>query len=150
MSARGAGIVIVGGGLAGQRCAETLRSAGYEDPIRIVCAEAELPYDRPPLSKALLAGEIDAARSAFAQPRWYADNAVELILGRRATGLRAGERRVELDDGSSLGYEQLLIATGAAPRSLPQLEGFANASPLRTLDDARRLRAELSHPGSVW
>ena len=147
MSARGAGIVIVGGG---PRRPALRGDAALTRATRVRSGSSarrpRLPYDRPPLSKGLLAGEIDAAELRFRPPAWYDDSAVELILGRRATGLRAGERRVELDDGSSLEYEQLLIATGAAPRSLPQLDGFANAFPLRTLEDARRLRVEL-RPG---
>ncbi len=141
------GVLIIGGGLAAQRCAETLRKRGYEEPIRIVCAEDELPYDRPPLSKGVLAGEIEPEAVRFREPSWYADNAVELILGQRATGLDAAQRSVELADGRRLDYEDLVIATGAAPRSLPQLQGFENAISLRGLDDTRRLRAELV-PGS--
>jgi len=141
------GVVIVGGGLAAQRCAETLRRRGYEAPVRIVCAEAEAPYDRPPLSKDVAAGAADSAAVRFQDAGWYADNGVELLLDRTATGLDATARRLELGDGGSLGYDELVIATGAAPRALPVLAGYENAFPLRTLGDARRLRAELC-PGS--
>ena len=138
------GVVIVGGGLAAQRCAETLRARGFDGPVRIVCAENEAPYDRPPLSKAVLAGTADDDSVAFRDAAWYEDNAVELILGRRATALHAQEQRVELDDGQSLSYDALVIATGAAPRTLPFLEHFENAISLRTLEDSRRLRRELA------
>ncbi len=137
------GVVIAGGGLAAQRCAETLRSRGYEAPIRIVCGEAEAPYDRPPLSKSVLRGELEADALRFRDPGWYAENAVELLLGRRAVGLRAPERQLDLDRGEHLAYEDLVIATGAAPRRLPALDRFANALTLRTLADVAELRAEL-------
>ncbi len=138
----GDGVVIVGGGLAGQRCAETLRRRGYDGTVTMVCDEPELPYDRPPLSKAGFDGDVHFRPS----PAWYADNEVELRLGERATLLDASKRRLALDTGGTLRYDQLLIATGAAPRALPALEGFTNAHPLRTLDDARRLRSVLA-PG---
>lgn len=141
------GIVIVGGGLAGQRCAETLRREGYDGPVRVVCSEPRRPYDRPPLSKGLLAGRHEVGSLAFRAPDWYARNSVELLLGVAATGLRAAERKVELSDGSSLAYEQLLIATGGRPRPLPTLTGYDNVSVLRTLDDALVLRDVLGRRG---
>ncbi|MCB0877137.1 MAG: FAD-dependent oxidoreductase [Solirubrobacterales bacterium] len=139
-----AGVVIAGGGLAAQRCAETLRKRGFEAPVRIVCAEDEAPYDRPPLSKDVAAGTADGEAVRFRDADWYADNAVELILGRRAAGLDPDARELFLDDDTRLGWDELLIATGAAPRELPMLSGFANAFPLRTLADAGRLRAALA------
>jgi NADPH-dependent 2,4-dienoyl-CoA reductase/sulfur reductase-like enzyme len=143
------GVLIVGGGLAAQRCAETLRARGFDEPVRIVCGEDEAPYDRPPLSKAVLAGTAADDSVAFRDRGWYSDNAVELILGRRATALDAPERRVELDDGESLAYDALVIATGAAPRTLPMFERFDNAISLRTLEDSRRLRRELASGGRI-
>jgi 3-phenylpropionate/trans-cinnamate dioxygenase ferredoxin reductase subunit len=141
------GVLIAGGGLAAQRCAETLRKRGFDAPVTIVCAEREAPYDRPPLSKDVAAGAADGEAVRFRDPGWYADNEVELLLGRRAGGLDPEARRLELEDGGSLRYDDLVIATGAAPRVLPILAGYENAFPLRTLADARRLRSEL-RPGS--
>jgi NADPH-dependent 2,4-dienoyl-CoA reductase/sulfur reductase-like enzyme len=141
------GVLIIGGGLASQRCAETLRARGYEGRVRVVCGEGEAPYDRPPLSKGVLAGELHGDDVAFRPASWYEDNRVELILGRRAQRLRPERKLIELDDGAELAYEKLLIATGSAPRTLPALEGYSNVHYLRTLADARRLRAEL-HPGA--
>ena len=139
----GAGILIAGGGLAGQRCAETLRIRGYDGPIRIACGEPEAPYDRPPLSKGLLAGELEDGEVRFRTADWYAENEVELLLGAGAAALNPHERQVWLADGRSLAYERLLIATGSAARRLAHLDGFANAHYLRTIADARRLRAAL-------
>jgi NADPH-dependent 2,4-dienoyl-CoA reductase/sulfur reductase-like enzyme len=137
------GIVIVGGGLAAQRCAESLRRRGYEGRVRMVCAEPAPPYDRPPLSKELLAGEVEEESVAYRSAGWYEEKRVELALGTRAIGLDSGARRVVLDSGGELPYGQLLIATGGGARRLPFLEGYENVHYLRTLADARRLRAEL-------
>ena len=139
-----AGILVVGGGLASQRCVETLRSRGYDGRIRVVCGEPELPYDRPPLSKGMLAGELRDRDVAFRDPDWYEDNRVELILDRRATKLDARKHTVELCDGTTLRYDKVLIATGSEARRLPSLAGYANVHYLRTIDDSRRLRDEVS------
>jgi 3-phenylpropionate/trans-cinnamate dioxygenase ferredoxin reductase component len=140
-------VLIVGGGLAGQRCAETLRRRGYEGPVRMLCAESEPPYDRPPLSKGVLAGSLEEATTAFRDAGWYAENEVELLLGSRAAGLEPGARLVFLDGGEPVPYGKLLIASGGEPRRLPFLEGFENVHYLRTLADCRRLRVELT-PGT--
>jgi NADPH-dependent 2,4-dienoyl-CoA reductase/sulfur reductase-like enzyme len=137
------GVVIAGGGLAAQRCCETLRARGYGGPVRVVCAEPEPPYDRPPLSKQLLAGTM-AESDVVLRPRaWYEDHGVELLLGARARALRPGARALALSDGRELRYDRLLLATGGRARTLPALEGFANVHVLRSLADARRLRARL-------
>ena len=141
------GVLIVGGGLAAQRCAETLRRRGHEGPVRMVCAEPEPPYDRPPLSKELLAGTVEEKSIAYRPAWWYEEQRVELLLGARAEALDPSARTVRLDSGAELGYEQLLIATGSGARRLPFLEGYENVHALRTLADARRLRAELA-PGA--
>ncbi len=87
----GEGILIVGGGLASQRCIETLRARGYEGRIAMVCGESELPYDRPPLSKGLLAGEVEEVW--FRPAGWYADQRVELTFtARRGTRPEAAPR----------------------------------------------------------
>ena len=143
------GIVIVGGGLAGQRCAETLRRGGYEGRIRMLCGEPHAPYDRPPLSKAVLAGAEAEDGLGLRPAAWYASSGVELLLGARAEALDCTRRIVTLDDGQALGYEQLLIATGSRPRRLALLDGFRNVHTLRTLDDARALRAALAEGGRL-
>lgn len=138
------GVLIVGGGLAGQRCAETLRRCGYEGPVRILCAESEPPYDRPPLSKAVLAGAAAEDSVAFRPASWYEKNAVELVLGTRAEGLEPGAGLVVLGGGEPVPYGRLLVASGGEARRLPFLEDFENVHYLRTLADARRLRLELA------
>jgi len=143
------GIVIAGGGLAAQRCAETLRRGGYEGPIRMVCAEPRAPYDRPPLSKAVLATAGAEDELGFWPAAWYEEHGVELLVGVPAAGLDCARREVRLADGRALAYEQLLIATGSRPRRLPLLDRFANVHTLRTLDDALALRGVLADGGRL-
>jgi NADPH-dependent 2,4-dienoyl-CoA reductase/sulfur reductase-like enzyme len=139
-----AGVAIVGGGLASQRCAETLRREGYEGPVRIVCGEARRPYDRPPLSKELLAGARAEDSLAYRPEKWYEEQSIDLVLGLSATCLSPAERRVELSDGTGLRYHHLVVATGSRPRMLPLLTGYGNVSVLRSLDDAAALRDVLA------
>jgi 3-phenylpropionate/trans-cinnamate dioxygenase ferredoxin reductase subunit len=98
------GVVIVGGGLAGQRCAETLRRSGYEGSILMVCAEPHLPYDRPPLSKDLLLHAAVEEGLSFRPPRWYEEKSVRLRLGVAACRLDEDAQTVGLSDGSSISY----------------------------------------------
>ncbi|MGZ4188076.1 MAG: NAD(P)/FAD-dependent oxidoreductase [Solirubrobacteraceae bacterium] len=137
------GIVIAGGGLAGQRCAESLRRGGYERAIRMVCSEPRRPYDRPPLSKELLCDRAYDERLPYRPERWYEDQSVDLLLGVAAAALDPGAHRLTLSNGAELRYERLLICTGSRPRTLPLLAGYPNVSVLRTVDDARELREVL-------
>jgi len=139
------GTVIAGGGLAAVRCVETLRRRGYEGPITMVCAEDELPYDRPPLSKELLAGAMSGEAPLLHPAEWYRTQDVEVIRGRAAACVAPKVGRLGLDDGSVLPYANLLVATGSRARTLPQLDRYENVHYLRTLADARRLSAGLVH-----
>ena len=141
-----AGVVIAGGGLAAQRCAETLRRSGYEAAVRIVSGEAIAPYDRPPLSKAFLSGDAEAPEIALRPSGWHAEHDVELLLGEAAAGLDPDARRLLLESGSTLPYEHLVIATGSRPRMPAAAVPYDNVHSLRTLGDAARLRDEL-RPG---
>jgi NADPH-dependent 2,4-dienoyl-CoA reductase/sulfur reductase-like enzyme len=129
-------VVVVGGGLAGARTVQELRAQGHTGRVTVVGAEAHLPYDRPPLSKELLLGRID---DTTLDVDW---TGVELLLGVEATGLRPG---VLETDAGEVHHDGLVLATGAQPRRLPGAEG-GHVHVLRTLDDARRLRAAL-RPG---
>jgi NADPH-dependent 2,4-dienoyl-CoA reductase/sulfur reductase-like enzyme len=141
---RRAGVVIAGGGLAAQRASETLRRSGYEGKIRVIAGEPHEPYDRPPLSKEFLAGELDERALAFRPQSWYAEHDIGLLLGERAAGLDVPGRAIQLVGGRRLRFEQLLIATGSTPRRLPGTEGFENAYELRTREDAHALRNRLA------
>jgi NADPH-dependent 2,4-dienoyl-CoA reductase/sulfur reductase-like enzyme len=129
-------VLIVGGGLAAQRAAETLRARDHHGPIRVVCGEPVAPYDRPPLSKELHA-------EPFRPREWYSEHDVELLLGRRAAALDIAARRVVLENGASLSYDDLIVATGARPRRLPMFVGRPNVHELRTVADTDGLRAAL-------
>jgi NADPH-dependent 2,4-dienoyl-CoA reductase/sulfur reductase-like enzyme len=144
--AGGGGIVIAGAGLAAQRAAETLRRGAYDGRLRMICAERHRPYDRPPLSKEVLAG---VEHGSFRPTAWYEEHGVELELGVAAAGLDCRQRAVTVADGRELRYDRLLIATGSRPRRLALLDGFANVHTLRTLDDARALRAALADGGRL-
>jgi 3-phenylpropionate/trans-cinnamate dioxygenase ferredoxin reductase component len=135
-------IVIVGASLAGLRAAETLRREGYEGRLALVGDERHLPYDRPPLSKELLAGEWEPEQIVLRkQP--YDDLDLDMGLGRRATGLDAGDRVLELDGDQRLRFDGLVIATGSRPRTLPGTPPLDGIFVLRTLDDCLAIRARL-------
>lgn len=140
-------IVIVGGSLAGLRAAEALRSGGFGGRVTIVGAETHLPYDRPPLSKRLLSGEWEPDRIVLRKAGDMTSIDVDWQLGGSAVGLDLARRVVRLTDGSEVGFDGLIIATGAAARRLSGQEEHRAAHVLRTLDDALALRAELRSGG---
>ncbi|WP_374519323.1 NAD(P)/FAD-dependent oxidoreductase [Hydrogenophaga sp.] len=131
------GIVIVGAGQAGVQTAEALRAGGFEGPITLLGDEPHGPYHRPPLSKAWLAGEMDAAQLVMRAPEMLARKNIELRTGVTVQRIDRAAKCVALADGSTLPYSGLVLATGATPRALP-LPG-ANAPgvlPLRSRADA--------------
>ena len=137
-------VVVVGASLAGLRAAETLRADGFEGEVVVVGAEAHRPYDRPPLSKKLLAGEWEPERIALRQPGASDELDVEWRLGSEATSLDPARRELTLADGSTLGFDGCVIATGATCRRLPDQGRHDHVHELRTLDDALALRDELA------
>ncbi|MQS17027.1 NAD(P)/FAD-dependent oxidoreductase [Streptomyces kaniharaensis] len=136
-------VVVVGASAAGLTAAETLRREGYHGHLTLIGEEPHLPYDRPPLSKQILAGSRPPSASALRGPDDYARLDLDLRPGRRAIALDADRRRVQLDDGTSLDYDGLIIATGVTPRRLPNGHDLDGVHVLRTLDDALRLRQHL-------
>ncbi len=135
------GTVIVGAGHAGVQAAVSLRQAGYGEPIRLVGKEDRAPYHRPPLSKAMLAGEKRPEQIALRGPDYFDRNGIELILGASASALDPVLKTLRLADGA-LAFDKAVIATGAGAR---MLEGFryANVFHLRHMQDALSLRAAL-------
>jgi 3-phenylpropionate/trans-cinnamate dioxygenase ferredoxin reductase component len=140
-------IVILGAGQAAAQAVETLRQRGFKGSLVLVGDEPHLPYQRPPLSKKYLVGQLEGDRLFIRQAQYYSERAVETLLGRRALEIDRHARRVGLDDGSSLAYDALLIATGSRPRRLSvagaDLEGVRY---LRTIADVDALRAAVE-PG---
>lgn len=137
-------VVIVGASQAGLRAAEQLRASGYEGTLTIVGDEPHMPYDRPPLSKGVLAGttrpEATALRPSGGE---LADLDVEWSLSTTATGLDLDERAVLVGGGERLPFDGLVIATGASPRRLPGTDHLDGVHTLRTLDDCIAVRAAL-------
>jgi 3-phenylpropionate/trans-cinnamate dioxygenase ferredoxin reductase subunit len=132
--------VVVGGGLAGARAVETLRDEGFKGSLVLVSAETHLPYERPPLSKAVLAGRDDVSVAILHDRNWYAERDVDLRLNATATGLDTAGQTLSFDDGSQIGYDALLLATGSSARRLPIAgAGLEGVHYLRTIDDSLAL-----------
>ncbi|MFI9048540.1 NAD(P)/FAD-dependent oxidoreductase [Streptomyces sp. NPDC053427] len=137
-------VAVIGASLAGLYAARALRSQGFDGRLVVVGDEPHQPYDRPPLSKDFLTGAtVDHDQLALADAEEITELDAEWLLGTRATGLDTGARTVLLDGGRSLVTDGLVIATGAGPRRLPG-SAPAGTHTLRTLDDARALRADLA------
>ncbi len=141
MASNGNGLVIVGGGLASARAVKAYREAGGEAPITLLSRDSALPYHRPPLSKRYLRGESEAADALVEPGDFYRENHVDVQLETTVSSLDLGARTLRLTDGGERGFDQLLIASGAAPRTLDvpgaDLDGVFT---LRTLDDSTRIR----------
>jgi 3-phenylpropionate/trans-cinnamate dioxygenase ferredoxin reductase subunit len=142
-------VVVVGASMGGLRAAEQLRAAGWDGGITVVGAEPHLPYNRPPLSKDVLAGqavdpEAQHTKLAFRMRPSLAD--VDWRLGTAAISADLERRTVRLSDGTSLSYDGLVVASGLRPRRLAMPEPRAGRHVVRTIEDAVALRAELA-PG---
>jgi NADPH-dependent 2,4-dienoyl-CoA reductase/sulfur reductase-like enzyme len=140
--------VIVGAGQAGGWAAIAMRQAGFAGRIVLVGEEPWRPYERPPLSKAMLTDEAEPPIAYFHAAERYAEQRIELLLGTAVTGIEPEAHRVRLSDGQALDYDRLLLTVGGAARHLP-VHGGDKALYLRTLEDARLIRARLAHARSV-
>ncbi|MFE2581710.1 NAD(P)/FAD-dependent oxidoreductase [Streptomyces sp. NPDC059378] len=141
--------VIVGGGLAGAKAAETLRAEGFTGRVILICDERDHPYERPPLSKGYLLGKEERDSVFVHEPAWYARNDIELHLGHTVTALDRVAKTVRCgEDGTLAHYDKLLIATGAEPRRLnvPGTD-LAGVHHLRRLSHAERLKGVLASLG---
>ena len=136
-------IAVIGASLAGLRAVETLRRLGFEGRIHLVGAEQHLPYDRPPLSKAVLMGEREPDAVGLTKPEAFDALDLDLRLGSRAASLDLEGRAVLLEDGDRVEFDGLLIATGATPREIPGTPPLAGIHVLRTLDDCMAIREAL-------
>ena len=142
--------VIIGGGLAGAKAAETLRAEGFDGRVVLVGEETERPYERPPLSKGYLIGSDPREKAFVHEESWYAAHDIELRLADRATMLDRAARLVTLDGVTELAYDKLLLATGSRVRQLDvpgaHVEGVRY---LRTLQEADALRAAFTEDAEV-
>ena len=146
LSGKDGRILILGAGHAGGTAAALLRQQGWSGPVTLLGEEPIAPYQRPPLSKAWLKGEADAASLALRPESFYGEHRIELRLGARAERIVRGDAcgEVELEGGEALAYDRLILATGSRARRIPlpglDLEGVLE---LRTAADADRLKAAL-------
>ena len=142
--------VIVGASLAGAKAAETLRTEGFDGRLVLVGAEEERPYERPPLSKDYLRGEVGREKIYVHPEGFYIEHGIDLRLGRAAVHLNASAKELTLDDGERLRYDRLLLTTGAEPRQLRipghDLDGVLY---LRNVNDSEVLRERLDRGGTV-
>ncbi|GHH83929.1 NAD(P)/FAD-dependent oxidoreductase [Streptomyces capitiformicae] len=141
--------VIVGGGLAGAKAAETLRAEGFSGRVILICDERDHPYERPPLSKGYLLGKEERDSVFVHEPSWYARNDIELHLGQTVDAIDRTAKTVRFgDDGTLVHYDKLLLATGAEPRRLDiPGTGLAGVHHLRRLAHAERLKGVLAALG---
>lgn len=137
-------MVVVGAGMAGVQTAVALREQGFRDTVTLIGAEPHQPYDRPPLSKAVLLGKAEG--SAFDVD--FEALGIELLLGREALGVRPDDHEVDTEAGP-VPYDVLVLAAGAEPVRLPGTEGVPGVHLLRTLDDAERLRPVLARQHDI-
>jgi 3-phenylpropionate/trans-cinnamate dioxygenase ferredoxin reductase subunit len=142
--------IIVGASLAGAKAAQTLREEGFGGRVVLVGSEDERPYERPPLSKDYLRGEVGREQVYVHDEGFYAEHGIELRLGRTAVSLDTSSNELALDDGERLRYDRLLLTTGAEPRRLAipgsELDGVLY---LRSVQDSDALRERLDRGGTV-
>ncbi len=141
-------VAVVGASLAGLRAAETLRAEGHTGPVVLIGAEAHLPYDRPPLSKQFLAGTWGLDRVLMRPSEKITALGLDLRLGHVAGGLDVDGHALELDDGSTVRFDGLVLATGAHPRSLPGAPPLTGVHTLRTLEDSIAIGDVGRRPGA--
>jgi 3-phenylpropionate/trans-cinnamate dioxygenase ferredoxin reductase subunit len=138
-------ILIVGAGQAAVQTAEALRAGGFEGPVTLLGDEPHGPYHRPPLSKAWMAGEMDAAQLVMRAPEMLARKNIGLHTGARVTAIDRAAKHVTLSDGNTLPYAGLVLATGATPRALPLPGGNAQGVyALRSRDDASAIAERMA------
>lgn len=143
------GLVIVGGSYAALQVAASARQFGYTESITLVGEEAALPYHRPPLTKAFLAGKTSEEGLLLRAPAFYRDQKIDLILGRRVRRIDREDSSIEYGDGTRLSYSALALCTGARARPLPSAISLEGIVTVRSLGDARKLRTKLGAANAV-
>jgi len=144
------GIVVIGAGQAAGQAAASLRQEGYEGEITIIGDEAQAPYQRPPLSKAYLSGEVGLDRVLVRPENFYADKGINLQTGVRVESINRADKTIATSTGSTLSYDKLLIATGSRPRILNiQGSDLKGLHYLRTVDDVDGIRTAMEAAKNV-
>lgn len=138
--------VVIGASHAGSLLAVQVRKEGWQGRIVLIGAESHMPYHRPPLSKAVLAGEKSVDAVLLRPALLYSNSDIELRLGEQVTHITRADKRVHLASGETLAYDKLALCTGATPRHLPMAEGLAGVHYLRNADDVAAIRAQMQ-PG---
>lgn len=141
--------VIVGAGVAGGTAALTLRNEGYQGRITLIGAEPHAPYRRPPLSKEVLRGTVKSERIRLKPDAYWTEHGIELRTGTSVTALDTASATVALADGTTLGYRNLVLATGSSPRELREAVGLPGVHYLRSLSSATALASALADRGAV-
>ena len=139
-----AGMVIVGGGQAGYSVASKLRTAGYEGDVTIICSENCLPYQRPPLSKKFLMGDVPKERLLFRPMSFYDENNIKVKLGVTVVKIERIKCEISLSDKCKISYKKLFITTGATPNKFPEVLGgdLRKVYYLRSLEDIESMMIE--------
>ena len=142
------GVVIAGAGQAGFQVAFSLRTEGFTGSIALIGDEPELPYNRPPLSKAFLTGEVGDEDLLFRPLTFYEEHRIRLLMGRRVLTVKRSEKIITLDDGESIAYDHLVLATGARVRMITEqpMDGLLY---LRTHEDARQIQTRMAAAESM-
>ena len=137
--------VIVGAGHAGGRAAQAMRQYGFEGRVLLIGEEPHLPYERPPLSKELIVTDAGLEKVRLHDAAWYAENRIELIAAKAATSIDAAAKTVGLADGRTIGFDRLMLTTGARVRRLPVPgAGLDGVFYLRTIEDSEAIRAQIA------
>ena len=144
--------VVVGAGQAGATLVARLRADGFDGKITLIGAEPVHPYQRPPLSKAYMLGEMELSRLLLRAPEWYAENNIDLLLDTRVVGVNAEAKTITLQGEVEMGYDELAICTGSHPRTLPTAIGgtLDGVYTVRDLKDADTMAPEFTAGRKLW
>ena len=145
------GIVAVGGGQASFSFVQKLKALGHKGVITLVCSENTIPYQRPPLSKKFLLGDMKKEQLFLRPESYYQDNAINIIIGKQAVKLDINKRKIELEDGFKLPYKKLFLGTGSSPRKLPNkiINNAENVYYVRNIKDIQAISKQFNSKRSL-
>jgi 3-phenylpropionate/trans-cinnamate dioxygenase ferredoxin reductase subunit len=137
-------IIIIGAGQAAIQLAHSLRAKKFDGAIRIIGEENYPAYQRPPLSKAFLKGDLPEERLFLKPPSYYENKAITLLKGVKVEKIDRQQKKVHCSNGETYPFDKLIIATGSRPRTIPELDGLENVAVMRDIEDAKSLKSRLS------